>query len=49
MHFGSVGYVESLVKTASINSMSWLIAAVIGPFVAGILIGLSRDLVIILV
>ncbi|MBP7641980.1 MAG: MFS transporter [Saprospiraceae bacterium] len=31
--------VESLVKAASINSMSWLIAAVIGPFVAGILIG----------
>lgn len=31
---------EELVKAASLNSMSWLIAAVIGPLVAGFLVGI---------
>lgn len=33
---------ESLVKAVSINSMVWLIAAVIGPAVAGILMGYTN-------
>lgn len=32
---------HELVKAASINSMSWLVAAVLGPFIAGILIGFA--------
>jgi MFS family permease len=33
---------ESLVKAASVNSMSWLIAAVTGPFLAGFMIGIME-------
>src|SRR5574343_83068 len=33
---------ESLVKAASVNSMAWLIAAVIGPALAGLLMGYTN-------
>lgn len=31
---------EDLVKAASLNSMSWLVAAVVGPLIAGFMVGL---------